>query len=81
MIKHHPDPDFLDELIFEPLTQKNWDKFVQLFGKNGACGNCWCMYYRLSKAEYLEGKAEEVNKHAMQEIVRANKQADGKVLS
>jgi hypothetical protein len=39
------------------------------------------MYYRLSKAEYLEGKAEEVNKHAMQEIVRANKQADGKVLS
>lgn len=40
------DKDFLDQLTFEPLTKTNWSKFVQLFGKKGACGNCWCMYYR-----------------------------------
>jgi len=75
MIKHDLESDFIDQLIFEPLTQKNWDKFVHLFGKNGACGNCWCMYYRLSKAEYHIGKAEEGNKRAMQEIVSSGKPA------
>lgn len=75
MPKHDLEPDFLNQLTFEPLTKKNWDKFVQLFGKNGACGNCWCMYYRLSKSEYREGKFEDGNKQAMQAIVMANKPA------
>lgn len=69
------DPDFLEQLTFEPLTRKNWDKFVQLFGKNGACGNCWCMYYRLSKADWRMGKVEDGNKRAMQEIVFSGKPA------
>jgi GNAT superfamily N-acetyltransferase len=75
MVKHEVDPDFINQLTFEPLNQKNWDKFVHLFGKNGACGNCWCMYYRLPKAEYQIGKAEEGNKRAMQEIVMAGQPA------
>jgi GNAT superfamily N-acetyltransferase len=75
MAKLDPEPEFLEQLIFEPLTKKNWDKFVHLFGKNGACGNCWCMYYRLSKADYHIGKLEEGNKRAMQEIVRSGKPA------
>ena len=33
------------------------------------------MYYRLSKSEYQEGKTDDGNKRAMQEIVRANKPA------
>lgn len=69
------DPDFLNLLTFEPLTKANWNKFVQLFGDKGACGNCWCMYYRISKAEYQEGKADDGNKSAMQEIVWDNKPA------
>jgi GNAT superfamily N-acetyltransferase len=75
MLKLDVEPDFLNQLTFEPMTQKNWDKFVQLFGKKGACGNCWCMYYRLPKAEYHIGKEEEGNKRAMQEIVRSGKAA------
>jgi GNAT superfamily N-acetyltransferase len=75
MVKPFLEPDFLSQLTFEPLTQKNWDKFVQLFGKNGACGNCWCMYYRLSKPDYQIGKSEEGNKRAMQELVMSNKPA------
>ena len=57
MVKPDLEPDFPDQLTFEPLTKKNWDKFVQLFGKNGACGNCWCMYYRLvkSRISYWKG--------------------------
>jgi len=67
------DVDFLSQLTFEPLTKANWNKFLQLFGKNGACGNCWCMYYRLKKAEFDEGKTNQGNKDAMQNIVYSQK--------
>ena len=60
---------FSGQLSFEPLTKKNWNKFVQLFGDNGACGNCWCMYYRLNKIDFREGKVEDGNKNALKEIV------------
>ena len=67
------DKDFLDQLTSEPLTKTNWSKFVQLFGKKGACGNCWCMYYRLNKTDFMEGKINEGNKDAMQSLVLENK--------
>ena len=75
MHKHDIEPDFAGQLTFEPLTKNNWGKFVMLFGDRGACGNCWCMYYRLSKSDYQEGKADDGNKMAMKEIVWANKPA------
>lgn len=56
------DPEFLSQLTFEPLNKSNWPKFVQLFGEKGACGNCWCMHYRLKKSDWAEGKAEDGNK-------------------
>ena len=64
---------FLKQLTFEPLTRKNWGQFVQLFGNKGACGNCWCMYYRLNKSDFREGKVEDGNKNAMKELVWENK--------
>ena len=67
--------DFLKQLTFEPLTRSNWNKFVQLFGEKGACGNCWCMYYRLSKSDFQEGKADKGNKNAMKDLVWADKPA------
>lgn len=67
------DTDFLRELSFEPLTKNNWNKFIQLFGEKGGCGNCWCMYYRLKKADFDEGKSDDGNKNAMKELVWENK--------
>jgi GNAT superfamily N-acetyltransferase len=66
---------FLAQLTFEPLTRRKWGKFTELFGNKGACGNCWCMYYRLPKQEFREGKAEDGNKHAMKELVWDNRPA------
>lgn len=73
MKKSEYNPEFISELTFEPLNRANWAQFVQLFGERGACGNCWCMYYRLTKADYNEGKAENGNKEAMQELVMNNR--------
>jgi len=73
MKKFHAQDDFLKELAFEPLTTENWGQFEQLFGPKGACGNCWCMYYRLSKSDFQEGKFEDGNKLLMKELVRMNR--------
>jgi GNAT superfamily N-acetyltransferase len=75
MKETHTEADFLNEITFEALTKKNWNNFVHLFGSKGACGNCWCMYYRLKKADYIEGKVADGNKDAMKEIVWEGKPA------
>ena len=30
-----------------PLTPDLWPAFEDLFGPTGACGGCWCMYWRI----------------------------------
>lgn len=72
MIKQSIDNDFLKELKFEPLTKNNWNKFVELFGTKGACGNCWCMSFRLNKTDFDEGKVHDGNKNAMKNLVWNN---------
>ena len=64
-----PDIDICAEMTFEPLTRYNWLQFVELFGERGACGNCWCMYFRRKKAEFTEGKLDDGNKNSMKELV------------
>ena len=36
------------KLEFHPLTPDRWDDFVKVFGQNGACAGCWCMYWRIT---------------------------------
>jgi GNAT superfamily N-acetyltransferase len=64
---------FISQLCVESVTKNNWNKFVELFGEKGACGNCWCMYYRLNKVDYLEGKVDDGNKNAIKELVWESK--------
>src|ERR1700739_1762153 len=37
---------------FEPLTPERWGDLTELFGSNGACGGCWCMWWKRSSAEF-----------------------------
>lgn len=67
--KYPKDQEFLDELTFEPVSKENWNKFVELFGAKGACGNCWCMWPRLRKKDFVEGKSDDGNKLAMKDLV------------
>lgn len=59
-----------EKLTVEPLNAGNWDHFERLFGVRGACGNCWCMAYRLPKSAFEEGKRGGGNKKAMQALIR-----------
>ncbi len=59
------------EYSFKPLTPKRWSDFVELFGEHGAFGGCWCMWWRLEKADFENLKGEG-NKNAMHGIVKKN---------
>lgn len=61
-----------DELAleFHPLTADRWDDFARLFGPRGACGGCWCMFWRLRRADFERQKGD-ANRDAMHELVRS----------
>src|SRR3712207_3339750 len=59
----------LPELRVEPVTRERWPDLVKLFGSRGACGGCWCMAWRRSKAEWERGKGAG-NRAALQRLVR-----------
>ncbi|MHA1983123.1 MAG: GNAT family N-acetyltransferase [Candidatus Hodarchaeales archaeon] len=40
------------KLSIHPLTPDRWEDLVTLFGKSGAYGNCWCMWFRLTNKEF-----------------------------
>lgn len=50
--------------MVRPLTPSRWPHLVALFGKNGACGGCWCMFHRQTGAEYKARKGER-NRRAL----------------
>ncbi len=45
-------------LTFRPATPDRWADLEALFGSNGACGGCWCQFWKQSPAEYRAGKGE-----------------------
>jgi GNAT superfamily N-acetyltransferase len=56
------------ELKFKPLKPDRWSDFELLFGERGACGGCWCMYWRLDRKRFSEQKGAK-NKAAMKRLV------------
>jgi hypothetical protein len=59
-------------LRFAPLTPARWDDFVELFGPRGACGGCWCMWWRVERKDYRAGQGS-LNKRCMKKIVDSGK--------
>jgi len=52
------------------LTSADWDDVEKLFGDKGACGGCWCMYWRLPRGGKLweENKGKK-NRKALRQLV------------
>ncbi len=57
-------------LEFHPLTPQRWQDLEVLFGERGACGGCWCMWWRLSQSEFNRQKGVG-NREAMKKIVES----------
>jgi GNAT superfamily N-acetyltransferase len=39
-------------LVMHPLTPERWSDLETLFGPRGAVAGCWCMWWRLPRAEF-----------------------------
>jgi len=61
-------PSSLSDLKFHPMTPKRWKDLENLFGERGACGGCWCMFWRLSRSQFVKQQGLG-NKKAMKRIV------------
>ena len=53
---------------YHSLTPGRWGDLEALFGERGACGGCWCMWWRLKRSEFEKQKGEK-NKAAFKAVV------------
>lgn len=60
----------VQHLEFYPVTPERWRDVEKLFGERGAYGGCWCMWWRLLRAQFNEQKGE-LNRRALQKIVQS----------
>jgi len=51
-----------------PLEEDRWNDLVNLFGKSGADGGCWCTYWRLTQKEYRSLDRDQ-RKHLLKSLV------------
>jgi len=56
------------KLSIRPLTPNLWPALKELFGENGACYGCWCMYWRIGSA--YRKTPREKNKAAFGKLVK-----------
>jgi GNAT superfamily N-acetyltransferase len=57
------------KLKVRPLTPNLWPALENLFGENGACNGCWCMYWRIGAA--YRKQPREANKTAFHGVVNS----------
>jgi GNAT superfamily N-acetyltransferase len=57
-------------LSFRPVTAAEWKDLAVLFGANGACGGCWCMWWRLTQSRF-NGQKGAGNRRALKRLVDA----------
>src|SRR5207253_8997411 len=52
------------------VTPERWPDLRRLFGANGACGGCWCMWWKLPRRDFVRGKGAG-NERELRAIVRS----------
>jgi GNAT superfamily N-acetyltransferase len=61
----------ISDIEFHPLTPDRWKDLEDLFGERGACGGCWCMWWRLTRSQFEKQKGTK-NKLALKKIVNSD---------
>ena len=61
-------------LTTRPLTRDDWPVIEALFGANGACGGCWCMWWRVPMGGKAWDAAKGVpNREAFRALVQSGR--------
>jgi GNAT superfamily N-acetyltransferase len=56
-------------LELRALTPADWPALERLFGANGACGGCWCMYWRVKGGKAWDAAKGAPNRKAFRKLV------------
>jgi GNAT superfamily N-acetyltransferase len=59
-------------LKFQAATASRWTDIEKLFGERGACGGCWCMFWRVPRKQYEANKGT-ANKRALKKIITSGR--------
>jgi GNAT superfamily N-acetyltransferase len=55
-----------------PATPERWPDLAALFGPRGACGGCWCMYWRRTAADFNRRKGR-ANRASLRSLVTSGR--------
>ncbi len=58
----------INTLSFHPASAQRWQDLEELFGDRGACGGCWCMFWRIPRKQFELQKGDG-NKRAFKLVV------------
>jgi GNAT superfamily N-acetyltransferase len=62
------------DVTIRPLAANDWPAIATLFGANGACGGCWCMYWRVPRGgKTWTAQLGAPNRTRFQALVEAGK--------
>ena len=64
------EPMDLKELTILPLTELTWKAFEDLFGENGACAGCWCMFWHLKRSDFDSQKGTNTRQMMADRVAR-----------
>jgi predicted GNAT family acetyltransferase len=57
-------------ITLRPLRRDDWPNLERLFGSNGACGGCWCMWWRVPRGGKLWAESKGAkNREAFRQLV------------
>lgn len=63
----------MTKIVTKELSPALWTDLETLFGKNGACAGCWCMFWRLEKGENLQNVGVKNTKRRFKKLVTGGK--------
>jgi GNAT superfamily N-acetyltransferase len=58
-------------IVIRPATREHWSDLAALFGPRGACGGCWCMFWRQTGTDFAARKGEK-NRRALRRLVQSD---------
>jgi GNAT superfamily N-acetyltransferase len=61
-----------DDLTIKPVTMAEWPDLQALFSEPGPQNGCWCMYWRVKRAEFHRHYGED-HRRAMEQIIASGR--------
>ena len=69
-----PDRELARALRIRPVGRGDWKLVAQLFGDNGACGGCWCMWWRVERGgKTWEAAKGATNRQRLQRLLASDR--------